>query len=614
MYDKPVRVCDYSGWQAVHYASKLTDTSCLKALIDFDDTLVLSETKDKTTPLIVAAGLGNLPAVDLLLKYLSKTDILRRDLHGRNAIYYAIISNTESCTSVALSLLDNCKNILNVIDCLTDSIAFTAIRLKNMKVFQYLLTSGLDLRYSFEDDQYEYSDYKTPDTLMAQCVFFDWADGLQVLIEAEAQTTKWKPDFRTPRLNYLFRLSHMEKHCSAWHLVFYLGRTQCLELMLNHGMTLSLIDRNVDGEQINLLFPFPLCLTLENDIWGKRDFIKFFLSMQSCSVFDEGYKVTAQACYNVGYSNARKLVVHPLVVALESVLNECTIEEHSAPESVEMLLGCGFSFNFNFVAVNAKVDSSIYWCNSYQKLLELSLDDVRVYAVLATVLQRAHEFAITSHCFTASCILEANYINNKLSLDSLLQKPLSLLLSILSKRSDSEIISFSNTVCVVGNKLALTSGEGNNKRAFLNKTACHWTSIAHLLLKGFHAFPDEDVDQISFPMVFLRDNEKQKLGVQCKSNVSPFQQMCQQSAVSSLMNLCRQAIRNQIGVVRLIKEPVWIPDVISDHNLSHSSGVSNSTGVPSIFDQLKIPTTLKLYLQYVPELIKYADHCKMLSK
>ena len=135
-----VNGADIDGWTALHIAALEENAEATQLLLSQPTISVNAKNRWKSTPLMIAAGSGNLAIVDLILRHPRTQIDLQAEYYGRTALIEAAVKGHKS---VAKALVSNGANV-NVTDKTGRSSALIeAIKNGHINVATCLLRSGL---------------------------------------------------------------------------------------------------------------------------------------------------------------------------------------------------------------------------------------------------------------------------------------------------------------------------------------------------------------------------------------------------------------------------------------------------------------------------------------
>ena len=436
--EKPVRICDMSGWQAVHRACEHEDTSCLQTLLEYDDTLVTSQTRDHTTPLIIAAGLGYTKTVEMLLPKLTAEAIACPNIHGLNALYYAVLCNTPAATDIAIKLINKNKDASNVVPygCTYDCTPYRVVKTKNIRVLEAMINTGVSVDYDyyqlggFSDStlQEMLDNHKKdhilpgstrallPGCLLGYCVKFRWPEGLALLLEThkkrlEASPTT-EPSFAT-LLNYEPRPGYL----SPWALACLSGLTDCFKLMIDVGLSVEkdgygsyskpCRENRRNREPPLTLTMFPMSMAVHGKLFDKEEFLRYYFSQQNTEQFesfcekkllDYAEKIavdgnSADLSRVLTFENPSYRSFHPLD-SIASALTYCVLRQNPSEEGklhivtggIKLLLDCGFSFDFRHIV--SQYGSTLCYQNTVSRLLQHSKQGNAKFLILIELMRQ----------------------------------------------------------------------------------------------------------------------------------------------------------------------------------------------------------------------------------
>lgn len=434
-------MCDISGWQAVHRAAELEDTECLEALLEYDDTLVISQTRDHTTPLFIAAGLGHIKTAELLLPRLTAEEIATPNIHGCNALYYAVLCDTPSATEIALKLIAKSPDISNIApyNCTFDCTPYRVVKTKNLPVLRAMINTGMSVDYDcyqqggFSDSSlYDLADidYKLagstqrlfPGCLLGYCVKFRWPEGLEFLLETHKARLCASPD-KEPSFERLLNYEPRPASFSPWALACLMGLTTCFDLMLNVGISVDgsgfgvyskPCRENTRHREPPLSFTmFPSSMAVHGKIFEKEQLIKRYMALQSIEHFEsycekklvtfaerntqDGEPVDLSRALTFHNPSYRRF--HPLD-SLSSTLTHHYIRQcpkgdrlNIISDGVQLLLDCGF--NFNFRRILTQYESTLCYQNTVSRLLHHSKQGNAKFLILYDLMRRPLQLPIT---------------------------------------------------------------------------------------------------------------------------------------------------------------------------------------------------------------------------
>ena len=131
---------DHDGWTALHIAVWEGNTEATQLLLSQPSISVNAKNKWKSTPLMMAAGSGNLSIINLLLLHPRTQIDLQADYYGRTALIEAAV---KGHISVVKTLVSNGANV-NITDKTgRNSALVEAIKNGHANIATYLLRSGL---------------------------------------------------------------------------------------------------------------------------------------------------------------------------------------------------------------------------------------------------------------------------------------------------------------------------------------------------------------------------------------------------------------------------------------------------------------------------------------
>ena len=135
-----INEADPDGWTALHVAAREGNTEATKLLLNQSSISVNPKNKWKSTPLMIAAGSGNLAIIDLLLRHPRTQIDLQAEYYGRTALIEAAV---KGHISVVKALVSNGANV-NVTDKTgRNSALVEAIKNGHADVATFLLRTGL---------------------------------------------------------------------------------------------------------------------------------------------------------------------------------------------------------------------------------------------------------------------------------------------------------------------------------------------------------------------------------------------------------------------------------------------------------------------------------------
>ncbi|XP_067942248.1 uncharacterized protein [Watersipora subatra] len=608
-------MCNMAGWQAIHYAAELRDSRCLQALLQQDHHLAQRLTRDGTGPLTVAAALANVEAVNLLLPYLDHDDLFCKNVHGLNAVYYAISSDCTQGTSIAKILITKCDVDVNThLGCASfyDALPYKVVKNKNASILQSLLKAGLDPAYShndigkFSDSSYtSYSATSLPTSLMAYCVVEGWLEGMQLTknLHKEYQSNNCVSD------KFWELFTTVINNSSALQIICEKGDTKVLAWMVENGFRFQYVE-NVWEEgtwfffgRARVLSSLPtLSYALRGSIWSKQEFIKYLMSMKSCAAFLQSYQqaVSKYQKQTEEVDAARISLIqtsHPVCAAADAIL-EC-ISEHAIGDSVQMLLDSSFTFNINRLVLS---NQNLTHHDPIGILLNKCLQNVQTFDIIIELLERTSSLQLT-----AETVIEACHILRIPRVADILISPHLDILKFLSRRSLEEQQQVYQQLCVTHNSVRLA--EARNSPTTCSHTINNWLICIQLLLKGYKTSLKccccirrcHGPCFLPITWVFATDQERENLVnlMDDENNGDLVTAEWKQGRVSSLQALSRAAVRKQIGFSRLLTEPV--PRALT----SMMDVVADSSWEISVIDQLPIAWFLKDFLRFRPELQQF---------
>ena len=632
---KPLTVCDRSGWQAVHYAAKLSDTRCLSALLNADELLLNSVTREHVTPLMVAAGVANLDTVKLLLPLLDNTDVCIENIHGLNSLYYAVLADTPQGNQVCHLLIGRLTG--KHFECASsfDTLPYRVVKNKNIEILSALLNAGLDPaffyganREKFRDQSYREADGAVPVTLIGYCVKEDWFDGVNLIMETQRKhILEGKNSNGLTHVWQLFTLGSSTGESSALQIICEKGNTECLKLMVAEGFDLALSTlssvNDLDSSKCSHTMLTPLSVltyTITGPIWKKQEFIRYVLSQQSCDKFQQCYQKICTTCPELvkeqeeSSTNSPILSVlrdreyHPLTMVTKSIL-QCSPDEHSIGETVQMLLDCQFTFDFD---IASHIQDRFRWRNTITTLIREAYYNSKVFDIVKALLNYAPTVPLTMDAMKVACDLVQRFAQQGRE-----ELPHFVVIEALSKRSVFKIGRAYEHMFVVKGALAhiRVFDDERMDQEVVPTDEYDWLTTCQLLLKGIRSSMwdnktmryDPLRPEIPFSVFFLSVQERQhyfekQIHTNCdKQLCSKLKDNC---STFSLQSLCRVIIRKQIGFARLIREPV--PRCLE----TPTQVVRDEKWEVSSIDQLPIPKSMHEYLRYSPELQLYDQYVK----
>ena len=140
LIQEEVNGADIDGWTALHIAALEENAEATQLLLSLPTISVNAKNRWKSTPLMIAAGSGNLAIVDLILRHPRTQIDLQAEYYGRTALIEAAVKGHKS---VVKALVSNGANV-NVTDKTGRSSALIeAIKNGHINVATCLLRSGL---------------------------------------------------------------------------------------------------------------------------------------------------------------------------------------------------------------------------------------------------------------------------------------------------------------------------------------------------------------------------------------------------------------------------------------------------------------------------------------
>lgn len=592
-----LHVCDHKGWQAIHYASERGDSDLLKVLLDADECLIDSKTYEKATPLIVAAGVGNLKAVEMLLPLMDDDSVQGKTIHEMNALNYAVCCDKAEAETIACRLIDRCKAASFIGNTSGfESIPFRVIKRRNAVIFGALLSAGISLDFCARPSYYDvdhprYERKPVPFSLASYCVQAEWPEGLKMLINEHKQREQ-SCDLDTPlqsSLTELF-LSYNEP-CnfpltSAWSMVFHNGNRECLDLMIQCGIEIATPAFYVPGLDDSPLIPaLPLAASFKGDVWKKRDFIRYVLQLQTLQAYEKAimdyviWKAVTKKIYRCKTSH------HLLIFCLKSVF-AAVRSGHPIEETLDMIINyCGFKFNLQHIP---REDQSLpcKWLSTCDYLLIERCFSRRAPLVVKYLLNQPINLAVTAATVTvAARIYPRHFAKNRIHL---------LVLKKLSQKPKEQCL------------LELSSLSAINYHIVYKTDKWCYTSICpkvlqfQLLCKGITAKLEGGFSLWFYPVVFFVYGSERSAWLKSNSATEYFNLDAYKNCdAPSLQQLCRRAIRSSLGPYQLLREPG--PRMRGGRlKFARGSGWEESS-----IDKLPVPAILKDYLKYAPEWREY---------
>lgn len=643
---RSLRPCDRRGWQAVHYASEYEDTKLLKMLLDADPDLVGSMTHENATPLIVAAGVGNLNGVKVLLPLMDESSLQQQTIHGMNALNYAVQCENPDFEVIASLLIEKCCLIEFISNMSSyESVPFRVVKRKSGALLRGLLCAGLSTEYcvqtDFVDEDHNLnSSIVYPFNLASYCVSVGWHQGLKMLIDVhksrqegiseDAADAADGGSYSTcvqSNVQEMLLASHhhnLRVLASAWHMAFYVGSRECVDLMVKCGLKLTTWCNHEQTPELSESLPLlPLAVTFQGDLWEKRDFIRYVLQLQSLDVYEKTIKDHLLAVFEDNEVSNRDLALdnHALNTCLISVFKaaQSTKLNHSVEQTLDMLTQhCGFTFCFEIIPDTVLLGKLRFLpvCE-YLLMLYRSTGTDRLYMyryVIVFLLNQATHLSVSSRTVALSAQIETNLDmycldGHKADLHaqtgSIHTTAINLLvLKHLIRLPIRQVMDELNRLHIVNNEIVYrhpTDDIEMNVKAVICPPA-----VFQCLVKGIRPVMDSDRTPmlVLFPQVAffrygrIRDSWLKKIFVLSYHNLEKYKK----TELPSLQQLCRFVIRESLGPWRLLHEPV----PRAAHKVEYERDI---TWEVSYIEQLPgLPNILKDYLRFKPEWADYVQY------